>query len=178
VLPITTHAATDAGVQRALLCVRHCTAEAARRLAGDEASDPVQRVVELELLLGRVRTSLAPLVHPLNPLKPRKARARQVLELLDDCAREMRGLAEVAADPDASHDARLTAACLRVAAAVEALVAPAEHRTALSTVPAAEPHPHHPGVERALAHLHGLETALAGLAAPLRSNPRAPLASP
>ncbi|MGP3981705.1 FUSC family protein [Streptomyces sp. KR80] len=178
VLPITTHAATDAWIQRALLCVRQCTAEAARRLAGDEASDPVQRVAELELLLGRVRTSLAPLVHPLNPLKARKARARRVLELLDDCAREMRGLAEVAADPDASHDARLTAACLRVAAAVEALVAPAEHRTALTSVPAAEPHPHHPGVERALAHLHGLETALAGLAAPLRSNPRAPLASP
>ncbi|MEV2227116.1 hypothetical protein AB0H69_00840 [Streptomyces phaeochromogenes] len=38
---------------------------------------------------------------------------------LDDCARETRGLAAVVADPDASYDARLTAACGRVEAAVE-----------------------------------------------------------
>ncbi|MET7763949.1 hypothetical protein [Streptomyces sp. NPDC005336] len=34
---------------------------------------------------------------------------------------------------------------------------------------AAQPHPH-PGAERALAHLHGLETALSGLVAPLRAS--------
>jgi hypothetical protein len=176
VLPVTTHAATGAWIQRALLCVRHCTAEAARRLAGDAAADPAARVAELELLLARVRTSLAPLVHPLSPLTARKARARRVIELLDDCARQVRGLAELAADPDASHDARLTAACRRVEAAVEGLVAPVADPAAVPAAPAAEPH-HHPGVERALAHLHGLETALADLATPLRSNPRAPLTS-
>lgn len=45
--------------------------------------------------------ALAPLVHPLNPMRERKARARAILALLDDCAREVRGLAAVAADPEA-----------------------------------------------------------------------------
>jgi len=166
VLPITTHTVTDLWVQRALHAVHGCTAAAARRLADDAAADPVPRVVELEVLLGRVRMALAPLVHPLNPLRARKARARQVLALLDDCAREARGLAAVAADPDASHDARLTAACRRVETAVERLVgAVPEH-----VVPAHTEVPgHDPGAERALAHLHGLERALAAMAGPLRA---------
>lgn len=40
----------------------------------------------------------------------------------------------------------------------------------------AAPH-HHPGAERALAHLHGLESALTALAQPVRSSPRAPFAA-
>ncbi|MCZ9345007.1 FUSC family protein, partial [Streptomyces sp. TRM76130] len=75
----------------------------------------------LERLLGRVRLSVAPLTHPLNPLRTRERRARRVLALLDDCSREVHGLVTVAADPRASHDARLFAACRRVEAAVEAL---------------------------------------------------------
>ncbi|MGW0333417.1 FUSC family protein [Streptomyces sp. NPDC003011] len=121
VLPVTTHAVTDAWIQRALHCVRASTAEAAARLAGSAHADPASRVSELELLLGRVRLSVAPLVHPLNPMLVRKRRARRVLALLDDCAREIRGLVAVAADPEASHDTRLTAACRRVEATVEAL---------------------------------------------------------
>lgn len=124
VLPVTTHAITDAWIQKALRCVHACTAEAADRLAGSALADPGPRVAELEVLLGRVRLSLAPLVHPLSPLPARKERARQVLALLDDCVREVRGPASIAADPDASHDARLSAACSRVEAAVEALAAP------------------------------------------------------
>ncbi|MFI1963430.1 FUSC family protein [Streptomyces pathocidini] len=174
VLPITTHAATNAWVQRTLLCVRHCTAEAARRLAGDTTADPAARVAELELLLARARASLAPLTHPLNPFRARKARARQVIELLDDCAHRVRALAELAADRDASHDTRLTAACRRVEAAVEHLVADASE--SLAEPPSAEPH-HHPATDRALAHLHHLETSLTRLAAPLGSHPREPLAS-
>ncbi|MFI1970864.1 hypothetical protein BLA24_07335 [Streptomyces cinnamoneus] len=170
VLPVTTHAATDAWVQRALLAVRECTAVSARRLAGDEAADPAPHVAELELLLARVRTSLAPLLHPLSPLRTRGDRAREVLVHLDDCARQARGLAEVAADPDASHDARLTAACQRVETALHALVATGETPGA-ATAPDAAPH-HHPGAERALAHLHDLEAALASLATPLRSGRR------
>ncbi|MER0242411.1 FUSC family protein [Streptomyces sp. HSW2009] len=173
VLPVTTHATTDAWIQRALRCVHACTAEAAARLAGSATADPAPRVAELEALLGRVRMSLAPLVHPLSPLRARKARARQVLALLDDCAREVRGLASIAADPEASHDARLTAACQRVEAAVEALTAPGEPGER-ATVLSAEPQP--PAAEPALVHLHGLERALAELATPLRSSPRAPLA--
>lgn len=119
--------------------------------------------------------SIAPLLHPLSPLRARKSRARQVMVALDDCARQVRGLAELAADPDASHDARLSAACLRVEAAVGRLVNPAVRPAAEPTAPGAEPH-HHPGAERALAHLHGLEVALAGLAAPLYGGARAPLA--
>lgn len=173
VLPVTTHAATDAWIRRALLCVRQCTEEAARHLAGDQSADPARCVAELELLLGRVRTSLAPLVHPLSPLKARKARALQVIELLDDCARQVRGLAEPAV-PATSYDVRIAAAYRRVEAAVEALVMPVAALPAGSPAPVGEPHHHH-GVERALAHLHDLERALAGLAAPLRSHPRAPL---
>ncbi|MFI9627953.1 FUSC family protein [Streptomyces sp. NPDC052042] len=171
VLPVTTHATTDAWIQRALRSVHACTAEAAARLAGSPTADPAPRVAELEALLGRVRMSLAPLVHPLSPLRARKARARQVLALLDACAREVRGLASVAADPEASHDARLAAACWRVEASVEALTAPDPARRA--DVPGLPPHV--TAAEPALAHLHGLERALAGLAAPLRSAPGAPL---
>ncbi|MFB9392685.1 FUSC family protein [Streptomyces coeruleoprunus] len=190
VLPITTHAVNDAWIQQALRCVHRCTAEAAARLAGSPTADPAPRVAELEALLGRVRLSIAPLVHPLSPLRARKARARQVLALLDDCAREVRGLAAVAADPDASHDARLAAACWRVEAAVQALVAPTADRTAAPAAPEASAErrparvvlpasaaraPHHPGAEAALHHLHGLERALADLATPLHTSPRAPL---
>lgn len=164
VLPVTTHETTDAWIRRALRCVQHCAREAAARLAGVPDADPAHRVAELELLLGRVRLSLAPLVHPLNPLRARSARARHVLELLDLCAREVRGLAAVAADPDASHDDRLPAACRRVEAAVDALVdsrSPVPARPVRSDT--ADAHHGHP----VLAHLHGLELALTGLHAPL-----------
>jgi hypothetical protein len=162
VLPVTTHAVTDGWIQRALRCVHACTAEAAARIAGDTDADPAPRVAELERLLGRVRLSVAPLTHPLNPLRTRKRRARRVLALLDDCAREIHGLVAVAADPVASHDARLPAACGRVAAAVEAL-------TGGGAVPARTGRTGRTdAVEPVLVHLHGLEHALAELAAPLR----------
>ncbi|MER6414132.1 FUSC family protein [Streptomyces humidus] len=170
VLPVTTHSVTDAWVERALRCVHVCTAEAAARLAGSPTADPALRAAELEQVLARVRLSLAPLVHPLSPLRARKERARQVLALLDDCAREVRGLAEVAADPEASHDARLVAACWRVEAAVEALTAPSAaggrrpERTAAAS--------HSAPAEPVLAHLHALEQALLELAGPLRGSPR------
>ncbi|MFE7173751.1 FUSC family protein [Streptomyces sp. NPDC057616] len=166
VLPVTTHAVTHDWIQRALRCVHACTAEAAARLAGSADADPARRIAELEVLLGRVRMSVAPLVHPLNPMLGRKRRARQVLALLDDCARETRGLVAVAADPEASHDARLAAACWRVEAAVEALTGGDDHVTAT---------PQPPGTEPALAHLHGLERALAELATPLRTPSGSPL---
>ncbi|GAA3046891.1 FUSC family protein [Streptomyces glomeratus] len=165
VLPITTHAVTDRWVRRAVHAVHGCTAAAARRLAGDAEADPASRAAELEALLARVRQALAPLVHPLSPLRARKARALEVLALLDMCARETRGLVAVAADPDASHDARLTAACLRVETAVETLLGAVPER--VLPVPTSAPG-HHPGAERALGHLHGLERALLALATPLR----------
>ncbi|MEU7312960.1 FUSC family protein [Streptomyces sp. NPDC007083] len=176
VLPVTTHAATEVWIRRAVHCVHECAREAADRLAGG-GDGPEPRVAELELLLGRVRLSVAPLVHPLSPLRARKARARQVLALLDDCARQIRGLAEAAADPAASHDARLTAACERVEAAVHRLAAPAGARIVPargSAVPmaAAAAEPPASG-DRALAHLHALEDALHQLAAPLHTSPRA-----
>ncbi|MFE9774441.1 FUSC family protein [Streptomyces sp. NPDC005931] len=161
VLPVTTHSVTDAWIRRALRCVHACTAETAARLAGAEDADPTPRVAELEQLLARVRLSVAPLVHPLNPMCGRKRRARRVLDLLDDCAREVHGLVAVAADPEASHDARLAAACWRVEAAVEALTGGGD--ISVRPTPAA--------TEPALAHLHGLERALAELATPLRTPP-------
>ncbi|MFI1034036.1 FUSC family protein [Streptomyces sp. NPDC020951] len=204
VLPVTTHSVTDAWVERALRCVHDCTAEAAARLAGSPTADPGRRLIELEQILARVRLSLAPLVHPLSPLRARGARARHVLALLDDCAREVRALASVAADPEASHDARLVAACRRVEAAVEALTAlpadggshpaqtAAEPPRAASTEPVlvhppGPAHPHGPAHSHgpallhglpqphALSHLHALEQALLELAVPLRGSVRVPM---
>jgi len=152
---------------RVLHAVHGCTATAARRLAGDPEADPASRAAELEALLGRLRSALAPLVHPLNPLRARKARALRVLALLDECARRTRGLVAVAADPDASHDARLLESCRRVEAAVETLLGGFPER--VLTAPAGVPE-RHPGAERALAHVHGLERALVALAAPLHGS--------
>ncbi|MEU1005226.1 FUSC family protein [Streptomyces tibetensis] len=166
VLPVTTHSITDAWIRRALRCVHACAVETARRLAGAADADPAPRVAELEQLLARVRLSVAPLVHPLNPMLGRKRRARHVLALLDDCAREIRGLVAVAADPEASHDARLATACRRVEAAVEALTEGRDIAVHAGGPPHAEP---------ALAHLHGLERALADLARPLRAPSGSPL---
>ncbi|WP_415953043.1 FUSC family protein [Streptomyces sp. KLOTTS4A1] len=164
ILPITTHRATDAWIKRALHCVHACTSEAAARLAGRPDADPARHVAELDVLLGRVRLALAPLVHPLAPLRARKARARRILELLDRCAQEVRGLASVAADPGASHDDRLAAACARVEVAVRALTGPTAS-AGRSEQGAAPQHPN--GAAPALTHLHGLEQALKALAAPL-----------
>ncbi|MFE9258017.1 FUSC family protein [Streptomyces sp. NPDC006879] len=172
VLPVTTHSTNDAWIQQALYRVREATSATHRRLAGEAESDPTPHAAELEVLLGRVRMALAPLVHPLSPFPARKARARQVIALLDDCAREVRGLSAVAADAQASHDARLAAASWRVEAAVKALTA-GEAELAQDPAPRAEACPV-PGAP-ALAHLHGLERALVDLASPLRSDPRSPL---
>jgi len=182
VLPVTTHLTTDAWIQRALRCVHACTAEAAARLAGAPDADPASRATELEQLLGRVRLSVAPLVHPLNPMLGRKKRARRVLALLDDCAREIRGLVSVAADPEASHDARLAAACWRVEGAVEALTGGGHTRRATPTPDAPRSDGAHspavtpvaPPAGTALTHLHGLERALAELGTPLRTAVAAP----
>ncbi|MDF0373817.1 MULTISPECIES: FUSC family protein [Streptomyces] len=173
VLPVTTHATTDAWIQRALRCVHACTAEATARLAGSPTADPAPRVAELEALLGRVRLSLGPLVHPLSPFRARRARAGQVLALLDVCVREVRGLASVAADPEASHDARLAAACWRVETSVETLTSRVRRYRAAAAVEGVLAPVH--VAEPALAHLHSLERALAELAAPLHSSPRSPL---
>ncbi|MFI1487082.1 FUSC family protein [Streptomyces sp. NPDC020747] len=173
ILPVTTHAVTDRWVGQAVRAVHGCTAAAARRLACDGDADPAPLAAELEAMLGRVRFALAPLVHPLNPMRARKARARQVLALLDDCAREVRGLAAVAADPDASYDARLTAACGRVETAVEVLVGAVPERAVAAVEGTPGRHSaarHHAGTEQALVHLHGLERALAALATPLRGS--------
>ncbi|MFD9076390.1 FUSC family protein [Streptomyces lasiicapitis] len=174
VLPVTTHATTNAWIERAVRTVHACTRESAARLSGSAAADPAPHIADLEALLGRVRLSLAPLVHPLSPLRARRARAHQVIALLDECAQQARSLAAVAADPEASYDDRLAAACERVEAAVEALMA-SEEALAAPVLPAAVKHA--PLTEPALAHLHGLERALIELATPVRSSPRTPLMS-
>jgi hypothetical protein len=117
-------------------------------------------------------------VHPLNPVLGRKRRARRVLALLDDCAREIRGLVAVAADPEASHDARLAAACWRVQDAVEALTEGGPEQAApVGRPPVRAGHAERPAANGgpALAHLHGLERALAELAHPLRAGSGSPL---
>ncbi|GAA4668701.1 FUSC family protein [Streptomyces chumphonensis] len=175
VLPVTTHATTNAWIRRALVALQRGTEDAARRLAGDAAADPARRVAELELLLGRARLALAPLVHPLNPYRERKARARLVLGLLDECAARAHALAGIAADPEASHDARLTEGCQRVEEAVRRLLRQQAPGAAEDRRADAECAHRQPEGDRAVAHLHALEAALAGLAGPLHSAPRGPL---
>ncbi|MFD2686779.1 FUSC family protein [Streptomyces phyllanthi] len=168
VLPVRTHTTNDAWIRRALRCVHAATAEAAARLAGDPGADPAPHVAELELLLGRVRTALAPLVHPLSPFRARKARARRVVELLDDCVAEVRALVSVAADPATLHAAPLAAAaCRRVEAAAQALLVSESPGAA---APGGAPHPEESGAHLAHPHLTGLrnlERALGQLALPL-----------
>lgn len=169
VLPVTTHDTTNAWIERAVRTVHACTREAAARLSGSATADPTPHIAELEMTLARVRLSLAPLVHPLSPLRTRRTRAHQVIALLDECAGQVRGLTAIAADPEASYDDRLAAACARVEAAVAALIA-SEEALAGEAVPATG---RHAGVtEPALAHLHRLEHALIELATPVRSAPR------
>ncbi len=170
ILPVTTHAINDAWIQRTLQGVRAATSASLRRLSGEPDADPAPHAAELELLLGRVRLSLAPLVHPLSPFRGRKARARRVLALLDECADEVRGLAAVASDPAASHDARLAAACWRVEAAVERLTSRHGDRDAGREAPVAETVAPVAG-QRALGHVSGLEKLLAELDEPLRTPP-------
>ncbi|MFY1679606.1 FUSC family protein [Streptomyces sp. WMMC905] len=163
-LPVTTHGVTQASVRRALRCVHVCTTEVAARLAGDPKADPAARVAELERALGRVRLAVAPLLHPLSPMPGRKRRARVVVALLDDCAREVGALAAAAVDPRALPDLR--DASRRVEAAVEALAGGDAAPSHAAPPPAAG--------GAALAHAHGVESALAGLAAPLRTRRRLP----
>lgn len=208
VLPVTTHAATDAWIRRALHTVRDFT----DALHGAPPADPrlAAQAAELDAVLGRVRAGVAPLVHPLNPLRARRARAQRVVHLLDACAAQVRALADVAADAsaagDPAHHEQLRAACRRVEQAVLRLVEPGVRPAAQALagreslresvreparesvrepvrVPVPQPVPEaaravvrvaaapaaaaHPRPHRALAHLHGLETALADLAAPL-----------
>ncbi len=175
ILPVRTHTTNDTWIQRALLCVQAATSASVRRLAGDAAADPTPHAAELEALLGRVRLALAPLVHPLNPFKARKERARRVLVLLDEAAREVRGLVDVAADPDAGHDARLAAACWRVEASVDALTSGGGAGGGAAVEPDAHPRTEgdtHIGAP-ALLHARGLARVLTELDAPLRTPPGA-----
>lgn len=174
VLPVTTHATNDAWIQRALHCVHAAAVATAARLEGVPGADPAPHAAELELLFGRARMALAPLVHPLNPFRARKARARAALRLLDDCVGEVRALVSATADPAGSREAGLIAACWRVKAAVEALTTPGGHASAHR--PKAALSPAEAGT--ALVHLHNLERALSDLAMPLgaaaASRPAAP----
>ncbi|WP_309052622.1 FUSC family protein [Streptomyces sp.] len=172
ILPVSTHAINDAWIQRSLRGVRAATSVSLRRLAGDPDADPAPHAAELELLLGRVRLSLAPLVHPLSPFRGRKERARRVLALLDECAEEVRGLVAVAADPAAGHDERLAAACWRVEAAVERLTGPGTAGPAAEPEPSATAAPAPPAAgQAALGHVSGLEKLLVALHEPLRTPP-------
>jgi hypothetical protein len=172
VLPITTDATTDAWIARALRCVSTCAAEVTARLRGSTTADPAARLAEMELALGKVKLSLTPLVHPLNPMRARSRRARHVLAALNSCAHEVRGLAAAASDPVTSSDTGLAAACERVERTVDALTTTGMSRVAsqagarMVAFPLEEP---------VLAHLFALERALEDLAAPLRHSDRARL---
>jgi hypothetical protein len=118
--------------------------------------------------IGAVGAVLAVLfVLPVTTHRVTDAWIQRALRSVHACTAE--AAARLAGDPEASHDARLAAACWRVQAAVEALTGgPAEREIA-----GLAPQP--PAAEPALAHLHGLERALAELATPLKSPSGSPL---
>ncbi|HEY8986614.1 MAG TPA: FUSC family protein [Streptomyces sp.] len=91
VLPITTNRVTDEWIARALHVAQAWVRETTN---ADEHADPAARAAELETLLPRVRMAVAPLLHPLNPMRARKQRARHVLTTLDECARDIRRLTD------------------------------------------------------------------------------------
>ncbi|MGW0707456.1 FUSC family protein [Streptomyces sp. NPDC002643] len=172
VLPVTTHATNDAWIQRALRCVHAAATATAARLEGDPEADPTPHAAELEALYGRARVALAPLLHPLNPFRARKERARRAIGALGDCVEEVRALvtattaaaatSALADSAAGTREASLVAACRRVKAAVDALTV-GEGRVAGaggerdSRTDAGAP----------LVHLHNLERALSELARPL-----------
>ncbi|CAO0825512.1 hypothetical protein SMICM17S_05527 [Streptomyces microflavus] len=161
ILPVTTHAITDAWIRKALRCVHACTAEAAERLAGSLIADPGPRVAELDVLLGRVRLSLAPLVHPQPAEGPQgtgPAGARPARRLRTRSARpglHRRRPGRLARRPAVGR--LLTGGggrgglLSRRAGGKDAVRVGEQPGTAM---------------DPALAHLHGLERALAGLASP------------
>ncbi|GAB2626630.1 FUSC family protein [Streptomyces capparidis] len=173
VLPVTTHATNEVWIRRALRCVHAATAAAAARLAGDPGADPAPHAAELELVLRRVRIALGPLVHPLNPFRARKARARQVIALLDDCAAEVRALVAATADPAGPPHASLAAALSRVEAAVHSLTVSGSGTEA----PAGDA-PQRAAGAPPLTHLHNLEQRLSELALPLAGSARPSPAGP
>ena len=105
---------------------------------------------------------------PRRVLNPVRCASSSALVRLLRCAREARGLAVVAADPDASHGTRVppppAVGPRRPWRSWRAAV-PERARTAGTDVPG-----DHPGADRALAHLHGPEGALAARATPLRGS--------
>ncbi|WP_200302136.1 FUSC family protein [Streptomyces adelaidensis] len=171
VLPVTTHATNDAWIQRALHRVHAATTATAARLEGDPEADPTPHAAELELLFGRARMALAPLVHPLNPFRARKARARQAIRLLDDCVNEVRALVSATTHPTGSQEASLIDACRRVKTAVEALTVRERRATPTGAETA-----HQAETGTPLLHLHNLEKALSELATPLGTAPGSRLA--
>lgn len=185
VLPVTTHAATHAWTERAVHAMHAVVTATARhphpadgRTAGGGAAGAELAVLiaELEAVLGRARLALAPLLHPLNPLRARKGRARQVLALLDASAREVRALAAVAAQPHTRRDARLADAALRVEAAVLALTAPAPRPAAGASAGVAPAVPAGAGVTSGAGATSGAAPASGNGAGPAHVRP--PTAAP
>ncbi|QNP68967.1 FUSC family protein [Streptomyces roseirectus] len=83
VLPITTDKVTDAWIGH--------TVQVLEAWERDPKANPAARAAELETLLPRVRLAVAPLLHPLNPMRDRKQRAHEVLATLDERVAQVRG---------------------------------------------------------------------------------------
>ncbi|MEV6110382.1 FUSC family protein [Streptomyces sp. NPDC051940] len=129
ILPVTTHALTDVWIRRAMDAVRACIDAAERHAHGDRHAEPHRHLAEYQALLARARMTLAPLLHPLNPFAARRARARLILGLLDECARELRSVCD---------DERIAARTrVAVEAALAALEPPLDSHPRAPFVPAA-----------------------------------------
>lgn len=124
VLPVRIGRRTDEQLRTVLdrlgetvrVCARRITTGRGRR----PSALPLRAARELDAALDALRSSMEPVIHPANPLRPRRQRALYLARLLDTCAYHARALAALAQSSrawtriDAENAKEITAAAERV----------------------------------------------------------------
>jgi len=107
VLPVPVGRHTDERLCTVLGRLGTTVTAALSRLAADGAGgDPIHTARELDAALDALHASMEPVIHPVNPLRPRRQRAIYLTRLLDGCAYHARAMAAVAqAHPGELSDA-------------------------------------------------------------------------
>ncbi|MEO3887020.1 FUSC family protein [Nonomuraea sp. B5E05] len=114
VAPITVRRAGDEELLRFLLVLRRLLYATTRSLDTGTTTSLIRAAHDLDQALESFRKACLPLVHPFNPWRGRRDRARHLLEVLEAGAYHARSLAAVAGRlpqcDDAEYAARVTAA--------------------------------------------------------------------
>lgn len=102
VLPVKVDRHTDERLCTVLDRLRGTLSAALSQLREDteqpnrSSAGPIHAARELDTALDQLRASMEPILHPANPLRPRRYRALYLTRLLDTCAYHARALAAVA----------------------------------------------------------------------------------